>query len=264
MTSARFNRLITIPISHFCEKARWALDRAQIPYREERHLQVIHVVHALRAGGRRTVPVLVSADREVLPDSAGILRWVDRHLDPADRLYPAGLVGVEATRIEAWLDAGLGPDGRLWMYESTLPVMDELAPWILDGTPRWERRVLRSGSWAIGAFIRRYLGASGENAVVALRRVDEVFDDVARMLCDGRPYLCGERFTAADLSFAALTAAVLVPEAYGSPLPALDALPATMVAEVVRLREHEAGRFALHLYEQERHRVLAAGRRRAA
>ena len=28
-------RLITIPISHYCEKARWALERAEIPYREE-------------------------------------------------------------------------------------------------------------------------------------------------------------------------------------------------------------------------------------
>ena len=30
-------RLVTIPISHYCEKARWALERAGIAYREERH-----------------------------------------------------------------------------------------------------------------------------------------------------------------------------------------------------------------------------------
>jgi glutathione S-transferase len=35
-------RLITIPISHYCEKARWALERAGLPYREERHVQGIH------------------------------------------------------------------------------------------------------------------------------------------------------------------------------------------------------------------------------
>ena len=32
-------RLITIPISHYCEKARWALDRAALAFREERHVQ---------------------------------------------------------------------------------------------------------------------------------------------------------------------------------------------------------------------------------
>jgi glutathione S-transferase len=26
------NRLVTIPISHYCEKARWVLDRAGVPY----------------------------------------------------------------------------------------------------------------------------------------------------------------------------------------------------------------------------------------
>jgi glutathione S-transferase len=31
-------RLVTIPISHYCEKARWSLERAGLEYREERHV----------------------------------------------------------------------------------------------------------------------------------------------------------------------------------------------------------------------------------
>jgi glutathione S-transferase len=250
------NRLVTIPISHFCEKARWALDRARIPYTEERHVQAIHVAYALRAGGGRTVPVLVCAGGDVVPESAAIVRWVDGRLDPADRLYPPGAEGMEAERIEGWLDAGLGPDGRLWMYESTLPAIGELTPWIVAGTPRWERLALRSGRRALDPFIRRYLGVSAQNAVAARGRVDAVFDEVAGMLGDGRSYLCGERFTAADLGFAALSAAVLVPADYGSPLPPLDALPAPMAAQVQRWRDHEAGAFAARLYARERHRVV--------
>jgi glutathione S-transferase len=250
------HRLITIPISHFCEKARWALDRAGIPYSEERHLQGIHIAYARRAGGGRTVPVLVSAGGEVLPESRMIVRWVDGHLDGGERLYPDGAEGAEAARIEAWLDAGLGPDGRLWMYELTLPVIGELTPWIVDGTPRWERSALRWGRRAVDPFIRRYLGVSAENAAAARMRVATVFDEVAGMLRDGRPYLCGDRFTTADLTFAALSGAVLVPEAYGSPLPPLDALPARMADEVKRLRDHEAGAFAARLYAEHRHRVV--------
>ena len=53
-------RLITIPISHFCEKARWALELADTPYREERHLQGIHWAHVWRAGRGWTAPVLVT------------------------------------------------------------------------------------------------------------------------------------------------------------------------------------------------------------
>ena len=44
-------RLVTIPISHYCEKARWALERAGIGYREEPHVQGIHQLAARRAGG---------------------------------------------------------------------------------------------------------------------------------------------------------------------------------------------------------------------
>ena len=79
-------RLITIPISHFCEKARWALDRAGVEYVEQRHLQVIHVLAARRAGGGRTVPVLVTAEGRVCPESSDILRWADTQVAPERRL----------------------------------------------------------------------------------------------------------------------------------------------------------------------------------
>ena len=55
--------LITIPISHYCEKARWGLDRAGVGYREQAHLQLIHWLAVRRAGGGTTVPVLVCGDR---------------------------------------------------------------------------------------------------------------------------------------------------------------------------------------------------------
>ncbi len=246
------HRLITIPISHFCEKARWALDRAGVSYVEERHLQAIHAVYARRAGGGVTVPVFVCDDGEVLAESTAIVRWADGHHNLQDRLYPVGDEGIRAARIEAWLDVSLGPQGRLWMYESTLPVMDEMAPWLLDGVPSWERKALRAGRWALNPFIRWRLGVDAGTAVAALADVDTVFDDIAHLLADGRPYLCGERFTAADLTFAALSAAVLAPEQYGSPLPPLDLLPPAMVTDVRRLRDHPAGQFAARMYEQER------------
>jgi len=43
-------RLVTIPISHFCEEARWALDRDGVAYVERPHLQFIHIFAARFAG----------------------------------------------------------------------------------------------------------------------------------------------------------------------------------------------------------------------
>src|SRR6187455_2623113 len=79
--------LITIPISHYCEKARWALDRTGVRYREQAHLQLIHWFAARRAGGGRTVPVLVCGDR-VLADSADIVDEADANAPEGQGLYP--------------------------------------------------------------------------------------------------------------------------------------------------------------------------------
>src|SRR5207245_6672692 len=81
-------RLITIPISHYCEKARWALERAGLAYREERHVQGIHRVAARRAGGGPTVPVLVTP-QGVIGESEQILLWVDGRIAGEERLFPA-------------------------------------------------------------------------------------------------------------------------------------------------------------------------------
>jgi glutathione S-transferase len=142
------------------------------------------------------------------------------------------------------------------MYHHTLPVVRGLAPWALAGVPRWERAAFTVAGGLVEPALRRYLGVDGEAAAAALARVDGVFDDVAARLTDGRPFLLGERFSAADLTFAALAAPLLVPDAYGSPLPPVDALPEAMAREVRRLRAHPAGRFALRLYATERRGTL--------
>ena len=77
-------------------------------------------------------------------------------------------------------------------------------------------------------------------------------DHVAELLADGRPYLCGERFGAADLTFAVLSASVLVPPRYGVPLPQPERLAAPMAALVRRARAHPAGRYALRLFDGHR------------
>jgi glutathione S-transferase len=235
-------RLVTIPISHYCEKARWALDRAGVDYVEQPHLQLIHVVAARRAGGRRSVPVLVTPDGSVLADSSDILRW-------AGGLYPS----PEAAELEAWLDGELGPEGRRWMYHHALPRSRELARWNLAGVPRWERAVFHRGIRGVEPAMRYLLDADADTAATALERVNRVFGAVAERLADGRRYLVDERFSAADLTFAALAAPLILPAGYGSPLPPLSALPAAMVREVERLRAHPAGGFATRMYAEERH-----------
>jgi glutathione S-transferase len=244
--------LITIPISHYCEKARWALDRAGVEYRERAHLQIFHWVAVRRAGGGKTAPVLVSGDR-VFAESAEILAEADALAPPERRLFPADPeAGAEVRALERDFDLRLGPHGRRWMYDSLRGSREIAVAYNCAGVPAWQRRAFPYVFPLAMRVIERYLEISPASVAESLATVRTVFDEVAERLADGRPYLCGERFGAADLTFAALAASVLVPPGYGVPLPQPEELPAPMAATVAELREHPAGAFALRLYREER------------
>ena len=84
-------RLLTIPISHFCEKARWALERAGVDYEEQAHLQLVHRLErdpcfggrarpggdekSIRGGGEdlRDADLVVFYDRGLRPQLAEVL-----------------------------------------------------------------------------------------------------------------------------------------------------------------------------------------------
>lgn len=79
-----------------------------------------------------------------------------------------------------------------------------------------------------------------------------MFDSVAQRLSDSRPFLCGDRFSADDLTFAALAASVLMPPEYGVSLPQPEELPVAMASVVGDLRAHPAGAHALAMFRNER------------
>jgi glutathione S-transferase len=241
--------LITIPISHYCEKARWALDRAGIGYLERAHLQVIHRLYVRRAGGGTTAPVLVCSDR-VYPDSSEILEFADGRMGEERRLYPEDADEVRA--LQGDYDSRLGPQGRRWMYHELRGRRDIAIGYAGTGVPAWERRALPLAYPLVARAIDRFLDITPATAAGAETEVREIFDQVAERLGDGRPYLCGERFTAADLTFAALAASVLMPPEYGVPLPQPDELPSAMGGVVRELRAHPAGAHAMAMFRNER------------
>ncbi|HEY2397843.1 MAG TPA: glutathione S-transferase family protein [Solirubrobacteraceae bacterium] len=249
-------RLVTIPISHYCEKARWALDRAGISYREERHVQGVHRVAARRAGGGATVPVLVTPTGSI-GESAEIIMWVDERVAPERRLLPADRLArlAEAARCRR-LDERLGPRGRRLMYVHLLAQRELALQFNNEGVAPWEDRLTRAAWSPIGRLIGRVLEIRPGIEVEDEAAVWDEFDFVAELLSDGRPYLSGERFGATDLTFAALAAAVIVPPEYGTPLPQPDVMPAALAAIVRSAREHPAGRHALELYGRHRHEIL--------
>ena len=233
-------RLITIPFSHFCEKARWALERAGIAHREDGHLPLLHWWHSLRAGGGRTVPVLVTDDG-VLADSSAIVAWAHREQpDPP-----------EALALEDDFDRQLGPATRRWAYFHLLPNRDAIGAMGRD-VPRWEMAALQVARPVATRMLTRGMNITPDGVARSERKIEASFANVAARLADGRRYLAGDRFTVADLTFASLAAPVLMPPEHPRTGGQLDVFPAAARAAIERWRATPAGQFGLRIYREER------------
>jgi glutathione S-transferase len=241
-------RLVTIGPSHYCEKARWALHRAGLPFREDAHVPGLHLLTTRRLGGR-SVPLLVDGD-QVYTDSTPLLDYLQTHPGAAWKPWPEPSQAARAW--EERFDAELGPHTRRLAYAWLLPERGLILRTMTPTSARWEDWALRAGLPAFRRMIERGLRITPGGVARSRDKVLAVFQAVAEARQDGRPYLEGDRFTAADLSFAALAAPVLLPENAGWPYPAAASLPAAVRQAQAPFLEHPAGQWALRLFDEER------------
>jgi glutathione S-transferase len=247
--------LVTIPISHYCEKARWALDRAGLPYAERRHLPGLHRVAVRRAGGKLTAPVLVCEDG-VLAESAEIVAWADARVAPERRVIPDDpATAADAQALAADYDERLGPATRRWVYYGLRKRPDVSGPSITAGVPGWQRSTYKVTHAPISFVVSQVLDITPETAAESERTMREVMDEVGERLGDGRRYLAGDRFSTADLTFAALAAPLVLPREYGVTLPTVDEMPAAMAGTIREMQAHPAGAHALAMFREERVRL---------
>jgi glutathione S-transferase len=269
-------RLITIPVSHYCEKTRWALTRLQIPFVEERHMPPFHRFATRGIPGRSTnstviqtennlssinrlvsrlvggnsVPVLFTKT-SVLQDSDEILKWVDGIAPGKAKLYPTD--PDQRQQIEELIkvfDSELAPAVRLWLYFYIFNRAELVRPLWCQGVPWFEKLLFPLVfHWMRTNVFQMYTINAASNAE-AHDRTCQIFTMVDDLLADGRAYLVGDQFSAADLTFATLAAAVVFPTGYGVIMPELSELPAPMTANIQAFRKTLAGQFVLRLYKE--------------
>lgn len=187
--------LITMPPSHYCDKARWALDRVALSYREGPHAPLLHR-SATRRNEGATVPVLVHGSRRFV-DSTSILVHADA-VCGGDLLYPRDAAqGRAVAALEEQFDTQLGPHTRLLAYAELLEQPKLLRSLWSRGVPRREASLLPLITPLARRLVRAACKITPESAQRSLECVRGVFRQVDQRLSDGRRFLVGERFTAA-------------------------------------------------------------------
>lgn len=196
--------------------------------------------------------MLVTPER-VIGESEAILAWVDQRTPAESRLFPLEPEArEEALRLCRRFDAELGPRGRRLIYVHMLAQRRLALRFNNEGVPRWEDQALRWGWPVVAGVIRRALDIRPGVEVEDERMVWREFEFVAERLNRSGPFLGGQRFGAADLTFAALSAPMIAPPVYGTPLPQPELLAPATAALIERARAHPAGTFALSLFATHR------------
>ncbi len=267
------HRLITIPVSHYCEKTRWALTRLQIPFVEERHMPPFHrfATRSLkdrsapipnternlsplnrRVGqmvGGQSVPILVTPTA-IFRSSDEILNHVDSIAPETLKLYPTNPEQrQQMTELVTLFDTVLAPAVRLWTYSYIMNQPDVVKPLWCQGVPWIEQLLFPIVFPWMRTTVSQMYGISDTSIDSSYQTISEVFDRVNGLLADGRAYLVGDRFSAADLAFATLAAAIVSPPNYGIQLPELTQLPAQMASHIQQFQTTLAGQFVLQLYQ---------------
>jgi glutathione S-transferase len=209
-----------LKVSHYNEKARWALDYKGIPHIRRAVMPGRHPPIARRLSGGKTFPVLV-LDGEAIGDSTRIIEALERR-HPEPPLYPADPEARRrALELEDFFDEELGPYSRLLVVNASLPRPALFLGAFTPDLPLRRRAVARAMFPLIRRQVRRQFG-------LGRVRVEEAFARVAaagqRLRAELQPsgYLVGDGFSVADLTAAALVAPAIAPEQFPYPQPQRD------------------------------------------
>lgn len=244
-------RLITIPISHYCEKVRWALTKLKIPFVEEGHMPPFHKFVTSRVGGSST-PVLLTKTG-AFTDSTDILKYLNSIVSDDDKLYPAEPeLCKQVEDLEELFDSKLGPCTRRWGYSYVMNDKKCMRSSWTTNVPLIEKVLFPIVFPKMRSIARQKLDINSDSVTKAYETIGSIFEQVNELLSDGRIYLVGDRLSAADITFAALAAPVIAPSEHPMRGSSLEDLPPKMVSEIREFRATPAGTFVLRLYATRR------------
>ena len=202
-----------LPISHFSEKVRWALDWKRVPHRRRVMPPGLHPFAGLvmTRGRGFTLPVLV-ADGRRIGDSTAIIQWVEQRF-PSRPLYPSDPAErARALQLEDWFDENLGAAARQWGFNALLTEPAAVRAFAIKQT-EWapfDVPVAAFAPFAKAFLAVRYSVADEAGVEEARGKLLAALDRLESELSGD--HLVGDRFTVADLTAASLFYPLVLPE----------------------------------------------------
>ena len=219
-----------LEISHYNEKARWALDYKGVAHVRRAVTPGLQELTARRLRAGRTVPVLEMNGRAI-GDSTKIIEEIEQRW-PEPPLYPADpKERRRALDLEDYFDEQCGGDARRVLFNDNLADRETFLA-MFYGADRRRIRLLEPLTPLFFQIVKRRFRIRPENVAESREKVRAAFD---RIEADVGPsgYLVGELFTVADLTAASILGLIVVPPEF----PYIKVHPDERTAQFRRFRD---------------------------
>jgi glutathione S-transferase len=209
--------LYQFPISHYCEKVRWALAYKKIPYKTCNLLPGPHAKKIMSIAKTSEVPVIQHNGKTIQCSNTII-----DYLDSTFTEHPLTPVDEEIKRQslewEQFADTEIGPNLRTYFYHTLLEYPELLIPIFAHQGPWYGKFLLKFMFPKIRIVMRKMMKINEASAEKAKTRLKSAIVKINSRLSQ-QEYLAGDHFSRADLAAAALLAPLIQPEKYGLPWP---------------------------------------------
>lgn len=253
-----FGKLIDFPVSHYCEKAKWALEYVGISFMEEHYAPVLHrFMFKIYQFEGTSVPIYIYKDEEgkrnTLKDSSDIVLYANSNTKNNKKLLPDDNELIQdINNLEKLFDEKLGPATRMIAYYYILDDTNLATNLFTTGISTTQALVVKYNYFIIKRVMKQFLSISEQGYIKALKDVDEIFKIVEDKLYDGRKYIAGENLSIADITFASLASPILIPKENKLYYENMKYFSEDFLKIIEKYRNSYAGKFALKVYEENR------------
>lgn len=241
-------RLNTFSLSHFSEKARWALDFNQLDYTERVLVPGAHLWTLWRLQAKSTVPLL-EHDGELVQGSGAILDYLEQRLH-AKRLGVPAAQAARCAELEALADRAFGLGIQRIFYGPLLQNRSTVVALWKQGGPLWSSAFYRLAFPLMAQGVSRRYKIRPDKVAEAKDLFRRSLASTDLILRDN-PYLLGDQITRADITVASLLAPLCNPPEHVTRWPV--SMPPEIAAFQAEFRGHPTWDFVLRLYHQQRH-----------
>ncbi len=214
-------KLYQFPISHYCEKIRWALAFKNLNHEVKNLLPGLHTLTTKKFSPRSSVPILTHDDK-VVQGSDKIISYLDETFSTRSLTPEEVQTRDEALEWEKYIDNEIGIHVRRCCYHILLEYPNIVIPFFTHAGPWYGKPLLTIMFPQLKVKMRRLMDITGESAKNSKEHLRIAIDRLYSHYQE-HEFLAGNQFSRADLAAAALLAPLCMPKKYGLNWP--DNLP---------------------------------------